>query len=152
MSGGNSNMGVRAVALSMMLLCAGVTASSAAVRIADDRGGRIGTYIEAFAMLRSSGETVVIDGPCLSACTLILGMLTSDQVCVTRRARLGFHAAWRPDRRGRPVNSSMGTQVLMEVYPQSVRNWIRRKGGLSRKMIYLQGRELASFYPRCRDR
>jgi hypothetical protein len=142
-------MGVRAVALGMLLLCAGVTASSATVRIAGDRGGRIGTYMEAFAMLRSSGESVVIDGPCLSACTLILGILPSDQVCVTHRARLGFHAAWRPDHRGRPVSSSMGTQVLMEVYPPSVRSWIRRKGGLSRKMIFLQGRELAAFYPRC---
>jgi hypothetical protein len=48
------------------------------------------------------------------------------------------------------VSSSMGTQVLMEVYPARVRNWLRRKGGLSRKMIYLQGRELAAFYPPCR--
>jgi hypothetical protein len=143
-------MGVRAFSLAVLLLCAGITDSFATVRIADDRGGRIGTYIEAFAMLRSTGETVVIDGLCLSACTLILGILPPDQVCVTKRARLGFHAAWRPDQNGRPTNSSMGTQVLMEVYPAKVRSWIRRKGGLSRKMIYLQGRELASFYPRCR--
>jgi hypothetical protein len=144
-------MGVRAIALGMFLLCVGVSESSAAVRISDDRGGRIGTYIEAFAMLRNTGEMVVIDGPCLSACTLILGILPNDQVCVTPRARLGFHAAWRPDRNGRPTSSGMGTQVLMEVYPPKVRNWIRRKGGLSRKMIYLTGRELAAFYPRCRQ-
>jgi hypothetical protein len=144
-------MGVRAVALGVILLCAGVVESLATVRIAGDRGGRIGTYIEAFAMLRNTGETVVIDGPCLSACTLILGILSSDQVCVTPRARLGFHAAWRPDHNGRPISSSMGTQVLMEVYPAKVRHWIQRKGGLSRKMIYLQGRELAAFYPRCRS-
>jgi hypothetical protein len=143
-------MGVRAFALAGLLLCAGITEGLATVRIADDRGGRIGTYIEAFAMLRSTGETVMIDGPCLSACTLILGILPPDQVCVTRRARLGFHAAWQPDHHGRPVSSSMGTQVLMEVYPARVRNWLRRKGGLSRKMIYLQGRELAAFYPPCR--
>jgi hypothetical protein len=143
-------MPVRTVAFAVLLLCAGINESSATVRIADDRGGRIGTYIEAFATLRSTGETVMIDGPCLSACTLILGILTADQVCVTKRARLGFHAAWRPDHHGRPISSSMGTQVLMEVYPTKVRNWIRRKGGLSRKMIFLQGRELAAFYPRCR--
>ncbi|MPZ59442.1 MAG: hypothetical protein GEU91_23765 [Rhizobiales bacterium] len=143
-------MGVRAVALSAMLLCFGVSESSATVRIAGDRGGRIGTYLEAFAMLRNTGETVVIDGTCLSACTLILGMLPSGQVCVTGRARLGFHAAWRPDRSGRPIRSFMGTQVLMDAYPPKVRNWIRRKGGLSSRMIYLRGRELAAFFPRCR--
>jgi hypothetical protein len=143
-------MPVRAVVVAVLLLCAGITESSATVRIADDRGGRIGTYIEAFATLRGTGETVMIDGPCLSACTLILGILSPDQVCVTRRARLGFHAAWQPDHKGRPISSSSGTQVLMEVYPAKVRNWIRRKGGLSRKMIFLQGRELAAFYRRCR--
>jgi hypothetical protein len=143
-------MRLRAVALGILLLCAEFTASSAAVRISGDRGGRIGTYIEAFAMLRNTGEMVVIDGPCLSACTLILGILPRDQVCVTRRARLGFHAAWRPDQHGRPASSAMGTQVLMEVYPPKVRTWIRRKGGLKRKMIFLQGRELASFFPPCR--
>ena len=142
-------MVVRAAALGTLLLCSGVGESFAAVRIAGDSGGRIGTYMQAFAMLRSSGENVVIDGPCLSACTLILGILPAKQVCVTRRARLGFHAAWKPDRFGRPIISTMGTQVLMEIYPPRVRSWIRRKGGLSRRMIYLQGPELAAIYPRC---
>jgi hypothetical protein len=143
-------MGGRAVALSILLLCAGIVESAATVRISSDRGGRIGTYMEAFATLRSSGEMVVIDGPCLSACTLILGILPSNQVCVTRRARLGFHAAWRPDQNGKPVRSAMGTQVLMDAYPPKVRSWIRRKGGLSSRMIFLQGRELAAFFPPCR--
>jgi hypothetical protein len=143
-------MGVRAVALAILLIALGVNSSSATVRIANDRGGRIGTYIEAYAMLRSSGERVVIDGPCLSACTLIIGLIPRDRVCVTNRARLGFHAAWLPDRYGHPVRSSMGTQVLMEVYPPKVRQWIRHRGGLSRHMLYLRGRQLQAFYPRCR--
>jgi len=143
-------MELRAVVLAVVLVCAGAIESSATVRIAGDQGGRIGTYIEAFATLRSTGESVVIDGTCLSACTLILGILSADQVCVTRRARLGFHAAWRPGNNGRPVRSHLGTQMLMDVYPAKVRNWIRRRGGLSRRMIYLQGRELTTIYPRCR--
>ncbi len=32
----------------------------------------------------------------------------------------------------------------MEVYPADLRNWISRRGGLTAKMIYLQGRELAA--------
>jgi hypothetical protein len=144
-------MRLRAVVLGIVLLCAGAVEASATVRIADDRGGQIGNYLEAFAMLRTTGEAVVIDGTCLSACTLILGILNGNQVCVTRRARLGFHAAWRPDRNGRPIRSPMGTQVLMDVYPPKVRHWIQRKGGLSRRMIFLQGRELTAFYPTCHD-
>jgi hypothetical protein len=38
----------------------------------------------------------------------------------------------------------------MDIYPPKVRSWIRRKGGLSRRMIFLAGNELAAFYPRCR--
>ena len=48
--------------LAAVLLLAGVGASHAVVRIADDRGGRIGTYVNKYQGLRSSGESVVIDG------------------------------------------------------------------------------------------
>jgi hypothetical protein len=123
--------------------------ASATMRITSDPGGQIGPYLENLASLRSSGEHVIIDGPCLSACTLVLGVIPRDHLCVTPRARLGFHTAWRPDQSGRPVVSRDGTQLLMEVYPQQVRNWIARRGGLSPRMMYLSGRELSSMYPAC---
>jgi len=124
--------------------------ASATIRITSDPGGQIGPYLENLASLRSSGERVVIDGPCLSACTMVLGVIPRDHLCVTPRARLGFHTAWRPDdATGRPVVSRDGTQLLMSVYPQPVRNWIARRGGLSPHMMYLTGRELVSMYPAC---
>jgi len=100
-------------------------------------------------MLRSSGENVVVDGNCLSACTMVLGMIPRSHICATPRARFGFHAAWIPDSDGRPVTSALGTQALWNVYPGTVRHWIKRHGGLSRHMIYLQGRELAHIVPIC---
>ena len=119
------------------------------MRIAEDRGGQIGHYLQAFAMLRSSGEHVVVDGNCLSACTLVLGLIPHDRICATQRARFGFHAAWMPDVDGQPVTSPMGTQALWNIYPTSVRHWINRHGGLSRQMIYLQGRELHGIVASC---
>ena len=80
------------------------------MRIAEDRGGQIGQYLQSFAMLRSSGENVVIDGNCLSACTLVLGLIPRSRICATPRARFGFHAAWMPDAAGHPVTSPMGTR------------------------------------------
>src|SRR5882724_13079799 len=77
-----------------------ISNASAAVRIKADPGGQIGPYLENLAALRSSGERVVIDGPCLSACTMVLGVIPRDHLCVTPRARLGFHSAWRPDEAG----------------------------------------------------
>ncbi len=134
----------------LLLLC-GASSASATMVISEDRGGQIGHYLQTFAMLRSSGERVVIDGNCLSACTLVLGLIPRERICTTPRARLGFHAAWMPDETGRPVTSSMGTQALWNIYPGQVQHWISRHGGLSRKMIFLQGRELANMVPLCTE-
>jgi hypothetical protein len=38
---------------------------------------------------------------------------------------------------------------LWNVYPNKVRSWIGRNGGLSRKMIFLQGRELNRIVQSC---
>jgi hypothetical protein len=43
--------------------------------ITSDRGGLLVDYAERFAAASDSGERVVIDGLCLSACTLAIGML-----------------------------------------------------------------------------
>src|SRR4051794_22953491 len=63
----------------------------AEVRILESPGGQVGPFIDLFDQVRASGERVVIDGPCLSACTLVLSVVPHDQICVTRRAVLGFH-------------------------------------------------------------
>ncbi len=126
-----------------------VSTAQAAVRIKSDPGGQIGPYLENLVALRGSGERVIIDGPCLSACTMVLGVIPPERICVTPRARLGFHAAWHPDDDGHPVQSRAATQLLMEIYPEHVRSWIERRGGLSPRMKYLSGRELAAMYHTC---
>jgi hypothetical protein len=142
-------MRLAAVVFGAVLAAQSITVASAAVRITGDPGGQIGPYLEQLRALRDSGETVIIDGPCLSACTLILGVIPRERICVTRRARLGFHAAWQHGQNGRPVTSRGGTQLLMAVYPQHVKNWINRRGGLTRQMKILAGRELAAMYRTC---
>ena len=142
-------MRVSIALLAATILAAHDVPASATVRISSDPGGRIGSYVEKLKSLRSSGESVIIDGPCLSACTMVLGMIPRDRICVTSRARLGFHAAWHPDRAGRQISDEGGTELLKSMYPQQVRDWIDRRGGLSPHLIYLSGGELASMYPRC---
>jgi hypothetical protein len=143
-------MGIRATLGAAILLALLSTPGSATVRIANDPGGQIGPYLDKLHSIRSSGEKVVIDGPCLSACTMLLGVIPRERICVTHRAQLGFHAAWNPAGNGRRVVSVAGTEVLWEVYPQHIRQWISSRGGLSPKMKYLAGRELTSMYPVCR--
>jgi hypothetical protein len=127
----------------------GVSSASAQFRIGDDRGGQIGPYLQQFAMVRDSGSRVIIDGTCLSACTLVLGTVPRERICVTSRANLGFHAAWNLAPGGRAVYSEEGTRLLWEIYPTQIRSWLNRKGGLKREMIYLRGKELASMYETC---
>ena len=76
------------------LLCAlAAMPARAEVRIFGSMGGRVGPFIDLFDEVRASGQRVVIDGPCMSACTLVLSVVPNDRICVTRRAVLGFHAA-----------------------------------------------------------
>jgi hypothetical protein len=110
------------------LLFSGAHTSSAAVRIAGDRGGHIGRYIDRFAALRTSGEIVIIDGPCLSACTMVLGDIPHDKICVTSHANLGFHAAYDLDTKGRGVTNPEANELLYSHYPSPVRDWIAARG------------------------
>ena len=140
---------VGAAFLGITVAVVSVAPASAAMRIVGDAGGQIGPYLENLLRLRNSGQQVIIDGPCLSACTLVLGVVPRERICVTRRARLGFHAAWHPGENGEVVTSAGGTRLLMEIYPQNVRRWLASRGGLTRNMKYLTGRELASMYTTC---
>lgn len=124
-------------------------ASHAAVRIADDRGGRIGTYVDRYQNLRSSGETVIIDGLCASACTIVLGAVPHDRICVTSHASLGFHAAWDFGANGRAVTNPEATHMLYSMYPPAVRKWIAARGGLTPRMIFLRGKQLQALYKPC---
>jgi hypothetical protein len=126
-----------------------ITKAAAATRITGDRGGQLINYVERFAAARVSGERIIIDGPCLSACTLVIALLPRGQICATSNAVLGFHAAWRPTTGGRRVRVQTATKLMYEVYPSKVRNWIDRNGGLSERMIFLTGRELADLLPTC---
>ena len=135
--------------LATALQLGGVRASDAVVRIVEDRGGRIETYVDKYQGVRSSGEMVIIDGFCASACTIVLGTVPHDRICVTSRAKLGFHAAWDPGSGGRKMTNPEATQTLYSMYPFEVRRWIDQRGGLTPRMILLSGRQLAAMYRPC---
>jgi hypothetical protein len=126
-----------------------VTSASATVIISADIGGKMQDYTTRFRQLRDSGEPVVIAGTCVSSCTMVLGLVPSDRICATPDAVLGFHAAWMFDSSGKRVVSESGTQDLMQTYPAAVRAWIARHGGLTPKMMYLRGRDLAAIVAPC---
>jgi hypothetical protein len=77
-------------------------------------------------------------------------MVPATRICVTRRAILGFHAARSIDRRGRTYAEPKASELVLQAYPEPVRDWIIRHGGLSSRLLLLRGRELTAIYRRCR--
>ena len=139
------------MAVGMALSISVAPSSSGATRIGNDRGGSLGEYLLRFTKIRDSGERVIIDGNCFSACTLVT-IIPRERICVTQRAALGFHAGWVSDQNGNRVTSEEGTRVLFELYPSTIRSWINSHGGLGARIILLKGNELTTIYPLCERR
>ena len=136
-----------------LIACVGLITQAHAYRIGDDNGGSIGEYADRYKRVDNSGEPVEIDGICLSACTMVLGIVPRNRICVTKRAVLGFHSATGMGANGRPgPYSYLGTQVLLDTYPYYILQWISENRGLTPRMIYLRGPELAEMYPQCRKK
>jgi hypothetical protein len=76
------------------VIAGGAGAALADYRIRNDYGGFLHKYKLKYAAIRDRGERVIIDGVCNSACTLVLGIVPLNRICVTPRASLGFHTAY----------------------------------------------------------
>src|ERR1700746_225423 len=125
---------MRITSLTLLVLSLfAATPAHALLHITRDHGGYVEEYKDKYKRIRDSGERVVIDGICNSACTLVFGIVPLNRICVTPRASLGFHQAYydKPFTFGIKVTSLAGTSDLMSYYPDSVKDWIRRNGGLT---------------------
>ena len=136
--------------LSLSVLVA--TPASADLHIRRDRGGYVEEYKAKYKRIRERKERVIIDGICNSACTLVFGIVPMNKICVTPRASLGFHQAYydKAFTFGIKVTSSEGTSDLMSYYPNSVKDWIRRNGGLTTEMKKIKnGQDLWKIVDPC---
>ena len=130
------------------------SAAAADYRITRDHGGLVEQYKAKYAKIRDKSERIVIDGICNSACTLLLGIVPLNRVCVTPKASLGFHQAYydKAWTFGLKVMSYSGTADLMSYYPQSVKDWIDHHGGLTPQMKHVKnGPELWAIVDPCPD-
>ena len=100
-----------------------------------DGGGLYLSYDGQANEAASNGTLVKINGVCASACTLFL---RNTHVCITEKARLGFHAAASlvPTGRGRDsrdrdtpgyykiIDPDFTKNVMYPQYPKWVQKWI----------------------------
>jgi hypothetical protein len=140
--------GLVAVLLALFSSCSAM----ADYRITRDYGGLVEQYKTKFAKLRDQNVRVVIDGICNSACTLVLGIVPLNSICVTPKASLGFHQAYydKALTMGVKVTSYAGTADLVSYYPSTVKEWIDRHGGLTPQMKRVKnGPELWTIVDPC---
>jgi hypothetical protein len=144
---------MRRLAFALLGLVVLTSASARAdYRITRDHGGLVDDYKAKYALLRDRGERIIIDGICNSACTLVLGIVPLNHICVTPRASLGFHLAYydKAFTFGMKVTSYAGTADLMSYYPETVKEWINRQGGLTTEMKKVKnGPELWAIVDPC---
>ena len=146
---------MRITPLALLLLSVFAAAPARAeLHITRDHGGYVEEYKARYKRVRETGQRVIIDGICNSACTLVLGMVPINKICVTPRASLGFHQAYydKAFTFGIKVTSLEGTSDLMSYYPDSVKDWIRRNGGLTTEMKKIKnGADLWRIVDPCPD-
>jgi len=145
---------MRRLALTLLLVPLALWSSGAGAdyRITRDHGGVVDEYKARYASIRDRRERVIIDGICNSACTLVLGIVPLSRICVTPRASLGFHMAYydKSTTFGVKVTSYAGTADLMSYYPETVKDWIGRHGGLTADMKKVRnGPELWAIIDPC---
>jgi hypothetical protein len=102
-----------------------LTNTNDAYHITHSYGGSIAEFIEHFTTLRDAGAKVVLDDFCISACTLTLALLPSEQLCAKRGVLFGFHSAWQ----GSPDTfAKEATRLIWNLYPEMVRVKLRELG------------------------
>lgn len=141
----------RAVA-ALGILCLLTTSVPAQYHIVNDTGGILDSYIDKYIALREGRASVVIDGVCLSACALIVGLMDTSQVCVTPRAQLGFHSTSEVHGDWRRYHAE-STRMYFAMLPPAMRELLRTRGwdGNSEHeaLIYVEGEELRAFFKAC---
>src|SRR5689334_1418746 len=143
-------MRITLLALAFVFAVAGP--ARADLHITRDHGGYVEEYKAKYKRIRDKGERVIIDGICNSACTLVFGIVPMNKICVTPKASVGFHLAYydKAFTFGIKVTSAEGTSDLMSYYPDTVKDWIRRNGGLTNEMKKIKnGTELWKIVDPC---
>ncbi len=133
-------MRTRQYVLAVILSLVTSVASAETAEISNDRGGFVFMYQMRWEKLAAQGVDVRITGPCLSACTILLGYIPRKNICVTPNATFGFHLA----------TMQFATDQLWKAYPQDIRAWINQHGGLAFfQILWMQAPEIYRFFRKC---
>ena len=118
-----------------------------------DHGGFLASYLTDLKRLEALGvRQLRIDTTCASACTVFLRL--GNRVCVTKRARIGFHhiVYWNQATKGQSRFFAAEREFndrFLQSLPAKIRTWRGIRDGLPWRMVWLKGREAARLIGRC---
>ena len=148
-------MVIRCIKIALLALlvsgCAGkIGAFQQTVVIKNDRGGLIGNFTAKYKRWDAANKKVVIDGYCASSCTIFIGTIKPQNVCLTKNAILGFHGAWGLSWGGKEELKDQ-THLMTDYYTLPINAWIATRGGLGtyKKMILMSYPETALYFRMC---
>lgn len=117
------------------------------ISIANNSGGAVGRFVLQAAYLKRSRTSVRFTGRCDSACTLLLA-LPRSQMCVAPGATFRFHAPMARSQRA----AQLAHLYMMRKYPGWVRSFIKRNGGLTRRLVTMDHKYASRFVRPCSTR
>ena len=144
----------KASILTVLLLFLTLSTAKADIVVTDeDPGGVVGTYEMWWKRIAESGDKVVIDGECVSACTYVMNLVPNDRVCMTERGSFGIHQARLLDED--VGNAAITDQLETLYYPVWFRQWIAANvPNRSLEVVYVKPEVFvkAGFYKMCPPR
>ncbi|UCI24260.1 hypothetical protein [Mesorhizobium sp. B2-8-5] len=114
-------------------------ATAETINVSDAHGGSVAAYSQRWKGLAARGVDVRIVGKCQSACTVLLGYVPRNRICVTPAASFGFHLAHRPDM----------TALLWKAYASDIRGWIKAHGGLETQLKWMSAPDTYRYFHKC---
>lgn len=128
------------VSMSLLVAALGsVPARAETINVSDNHGGSVAAYDARWAGLAARGVDVRIVGPCQSACTVLLGHIPRNKICVMPNASFGFHTAKKPEM----------TTVLWNAYGSDIKAWINARGGLTPDFKWMRAPDIYKYFKKC---
>ncbi len=118
-----------------------------------DHGGFLASYLADLERLEALGvRQLRIDTTCASACTVFLRL--GNRVCVTKRARIGFHRIvfWNRATTGQSRFIAAEREFndrFLQSLPAKIRTWPGISSGLPWRMVWLKGKVSSRRFGRC---
>jgi hypothetical protein len=132
-------MTIRAALIALFAFASPCAGLAETIEVFDNHGGVVPDYDAHWAELAARGVDVKIVGPCQSACTVLLGHIPHDKICVTPQASFGFHLAKFP----------RSTAILWAAYSPEIQAWINQHGGLTSEFIWMKAPDTYRFFKKC---